>query len=352
MALQRRGALAGLAVLMTGLLAKVSELPARAADGEPLLLGRGNRADSGTQLDKSAVADGTALVVTNARGAAIQGLGEGDGPANAGVTGFGSGILGYGVVGQGPGVGVLGQAEGFSATAGVMGSGGRVFGVAGVSTDSPGVFARGSDGLLAIATHSGGNGVVGQGNAGGAGVLGRASQSPNPETYGVFSEGRFGASGPITALIGGTVAFDMASLDSLIVDVGSATLQRGRATVPLAPDFAPLIDTSNYQVFVSPYGPTRGLFVSRRTPTSFEVEATGDNRGESDNDHGSGKRGDDGDRGRDADIAFAYQVVGKRKDVSVSRPAVASVTAQPKASRSPNVPNTPEPLPRPRRGDR
>jgi hypothetical protein len=58
---------------MAGLLAKASALPARAADGEPLLLGRGNQADSRTQLDKSAVTDDTALVVTNANGGGIEG---------------------------------------------------------------------------------------------------------------------------------------------------------------------------------------------------------------------------------------------------------------------------------------
>lgn len=63
---------------------------------------------------------------------------RGDQPANAGVTGFGDGVLGYGVVGQGTGVGVFGQMEGFSGDAAVMGSGGRGFGVIGTSTDSAG----------------------------------------------------------------------------------------------------------------------------------------------------------------------------------------------------------------------
>lgn len=186
--------------------------------------------------------------------------------------------------------------------------------------------------MLGFATHSGGNGVFGQGGEAGAGVFGQAS-SDLPNTYGIFSSGRFGATGPITALIRGTVVYDLASLDSLIVDVGSATLQRGRATVTLAPDFAALIDTSTYQVFVSPYGPTRGLFVRQRTPTSFEVQ--GSNAG-----------------AREGDIAFAYRVVGKRTDVSVSRPAVASVDAQPKASRAPKLPDVPEPLRPPGRRDR
>jgi hypothetical protein len=179
-----------------------------------------------------------------------------------------------------------------------------------------------------FARESFGNGVFGAGAAAGAGVFGQAEGS-TPNTYGVFSAGRFGATGPITALIRGTdgvqrVAFDMASPDGWLVDIGSATLQRGHATVPLAPDLAPLIDTSDYQVFLTPYGPTRGLFVSQRTPTGFEVQASNEGGG------------------RDADIAFAYQVVGKRKDISVSRPSVAPADAQPTPPKRPDMPKMPE----------
>jgi hypothetical protein len=314
--LQRRGALAGFAVVLAGLMAKVSELPARAADGQPLLLGRSNQADSPTQLDRTSTVnnDGAALVVTNSTGPAIQGSGVGDNPINAGVTGFGEGVLSYGVHGVGGAIGVFGETNSPNGDAGVLGSG-RNSGVTGRSPNGTGVIGSGSNGIFGVANTSGGNGVVGQGAPGGAGVFGQAGQGPQPDTYGVFSAGRFGATGPITALIPSTdgvqrVVFDTAGPDSLIIDIGSATLDlHGHATVPLAPDFAALIDTSTYQVFVTPYAESEGLFVGRRTPTSFDVASH----------HG----------GREANIAFGWQVVGKRKDIAVSRPVTAEVQPTP-----------------------
>jgi hypothetical protein len=130
------------------------------------------------------------------------------------------------------------------------------------------------------------------------------------------------------------VVFDTAGPDSLIIDIGSATLDlHGHATVPLAPDFAALIDTSNYQVFVTPYAESEGLFVGRRTPTSFDVASH----------HG----------GREANIAFGFQVLGKRKDITVSRAsAAATAVTQPKAPKPPESREVPPPAEPPRRRDR
>jgi hypothetical protein len=121
------------------------------------------------------------------------------------------------------------------------------------------------------------------------------------------------------------------SPDAWLVDLGTATLQRGRATVPLAPDFAPLIDTSSYLVFVTPYGPTRGLFVSQRTPTSFEVQATNEGGG------------------REGDVAFAFQVIARRKDISVSRASPPPANVEPRPPSHPDMPDMPKFEPHDRR---
>jgi hypothetical protein len=297
-----------LSVVLVGLLAKASELPVRAADGGTFLLGRRNQADSRTQLDKSGAANDVALVVTNASGGGILGTTLDTNQDSAGVRG------------EGGGVGVLGDASGLSGLAGVLGSG-HNSGVMGTSTDGTGVVGQGSIGVSGFANTATGNGVFGQGALAGAGVFGQA-QSDAPNTYGVFSNGRFGATGPITALIGERVVFALASPDSWIIDVGSATLDlHGHATVPLAPDFAALIDTSTYQVFVTPYGESEGLFVGRRTPTSFDVASH----------HG----------GREANIAFGWQVIGKRKDIVASRSATAPAQLQPATPKKPEIPTPP-----------
>jgi hypothetical protein len=306
--LRRRGALAGLSVVLAGLVAKASELPVRAADGGNFLLGRGNQADSRTQLDKSGAVNDVALVVTNASGGGIQGTSESTDATIAGVRG------------EGVTVGVFGETISPSGIAGVMGNG-RATGVTGTSTDGTGVEGHGSTGVSGFANTGGGIGVFGQGVLAGVGVLGQAGAS-TPNSYGVFSNGRFGATGPITALIGERVVFALASPDSWIIDVGSATLDpHGRATVPLAPDFAALIDTSTYQVFVTPYAESEGLFVGRRTPTSFDVASH----------HG----------GREANIAFGFQVVGKRKDIAVSRPVTTTPPAAPAPPKKPDIPGMP-----------
>src|SRR5437870_2338506 len=88
-AMPRRGLIAGAAALAALVLTKATERPARAADGDALVLG--NTAGAGpqtasntTEIDKDAAVAGQALVVTNANGGGISGTGVHD----AGVSGF------------------------------------------------------------------------------------------------------------------------------------------------------------------------------------------------------------------------------------------------------------------------
>jgi hypothetical protein len=61
-----------------------------------------------------------------------------------------------------------------------------------------------------------------------------------------------------------------------VEDVGSAQLVRGTASVALASDFKQTIDgSSQYMVFLTPYGDTHGLYVSQRGPQGFVVRENG-----------------------------------------------------------------------------
>ena len=69
---------------------------------------------------------------------------------------------------------------------------------------------------------------------------------------------------------------------------------RGRATVKLDADFAKVITRGDYQVFVTPEGDCRGLYVRRKRAASFEVRELA---------------------GGKSNAAFSYRIVGRRKDI-------------------------------------
>jgi hypothetical protein len=53
-------------------------------------------------------------------------------------------------------------------------------------------------------------------------------------------------------------------------EVGEVELIGGWAEIPLGVEFAALVDTSDYQVFVTSYDAVL-VFVQNRTPTGFEI---------------------------------------------------------------------------------
>jgi len=88
------------------------------------------------------------------------------------------------------------------------------------------------------------------------------------------------------------ILFSMASPEAWFEDLGTATLVDGRAVVTIRPDFASTVNLNvDYHVFLTPLGDCRGLYVARKTPTSFEVRELGGGR---------------------SNIAFDYRIVAKR----------------------------------------
>jgi hypothetical protein len=64
------------------------------------------------------------------------------------------------------------------------------------------------------------------------------------------------------------------------------------------PGFAALVELKGYHVFLTPYGDCKGMFVTKRAATGFQVC---------------------GQQGGSSNVSFSYRVVAKRKDVVAHR---------------------------------
>jgi hypothetical protein len=116
------------------------------------------------------------------------------------------------------------------------------------------------------------------------------------------------------------LTYCLESPDSWFEDFGRARLRRGRTTVQLDPDFAAIVRTDDFHVFLSPEGETEGLYVSDRSATGFEVREQ---------------------RGGSSDAAFSYRVVARRRDIDASRLAVFDLPDIPAAPAEPEAPLPP-----------
>jgi hypothetical protein len=96
-------------------------------------------------------------------------------------------------------------------------------------------------------------------------------------------------------------------------DFGSGQLSNGVATIELEPTFAETVNLNvDYHVFLTPNGNSGGLYISSKTPTSFEVRESGSGR---------------------STIAFDYRIVARRKGYETVR--LADKTKEMHQSRSP-----------------
>lgn len=163
-----------------------------------------------------------------------------------------------------------------------------------------------------------------------------------PDGTGVHCTGNFVATGSKSAAVAHPdgshrLLYCMESPESWFEDFGSAALAGGRASVNLDPDFAAVVHTTDYRLFLTPEGDSRGLYVSGKSAAGFTVSEQ---------------------QGGTSSLAFSYRVVARRKDVAagrlakfslpaVARPsdasAAASAAAAPgaapgKAAKSPDLP--------------
>jgi len=104
------------------------------------------------------------------------------------------------------------------------------------------------------------------------------------------------------------LTYSSQSASATIEDVGTARLSDGAANVQISPDFASVMDRQWYYVFLTPLGDTRGLYVSVKTPSGFQVRET--------------------ERGRDS-LEFDYRIVAHPLGAGTDRlPAAPSTRRQ------------------------
>jgi len=178
----------------------------------------------------------------------------------------GTGLLaqsknGIGVQAAAPGMGLY--ADSASSTGTLLGSSASGAGVEGSSSSSSGIVGTGSS--SAIAAYSDTNLFVG-------------TDTSNDTVFYVDSQTNMYYTGVLEMEIGLTkskqraVAYAEAATTPTIEHSGTAHLVNGATRVSLDPSFARLIGFhDSYRVFVTPDGPTRGLFVTDKSASGFVV---------------------------------------------------------------------------------
>ena len=203
----------------------------------------------------------------------------------------------FGEVASPSGAGVYGQNQATQSTTGsqsVYGAG--VWGDAGTSgftgvlgtadTGSAGYFVGGGNvTLYAVDTVSGAFPFIASGTSG---------------FCSFDSAGNISCTGSKNAIVpidGGRRTVALSAIESpknWFEDFGSEKLSNGIAVIVLEPQFAQTVNTEqNYHVYLTPNGDCKGLYISQKTPTSFEVRELG---------------------GGTSNIAFDYRIVALRKN--------------------------------------
>jgi hypothetical protein len=259
---------------------------------------------------------GTGVVgeATNTSGTSIgvYGLTDSNDATSSGVAGYnnsfggGPGVYGYS---NGGGVGVYGafvqpssiSSTFFSGFAGMWGDGGPQadggsYGVMGtIDSGIAGLFANNSgvdEALEALNYNSNGFPLA-------------VYNMYHSSFCTVDSAGDLNCSGTKNAIVpldGGARKVAMSAIEApqnWFEDAGSAKLTNGSAVVALDPDYMQTVNTEKeYQVFLTPYGDCKGLYVTNRTARSFEVHELG---------------------GGTASLSFGYRIMALRKKYETVR---------------------------------
>jgi hypothetical protein len=222
-------------------------------------------------------------------------------------TGSGTGVKGFAAGDSG--VGVYGVLVGPSITG--ADSTAAVWGDSSVQ-NATAVLASADDGTAVIAeNNSSGNPsmvVVNNSNNGGGIFL---AEGTFPHQCSINVNADLSCTGTVTGAIAVSPSSRVAlsaieSPENWFEDFGSAQLTKGSAIVQLESLFAQTVNTDiDYHVFLTPNGDCKGLYVSQKSPTSFEVHELG---------------------GGSSSIFFDYRIVAKRKGYENIR--LADVTKQ------------------------
>ena len=254
-------------------------------------------------------APGLGVVGVGAPGDGVRGVASGATPSGHGVAGttFSSSAGHTGVLGEANlgGIGVVGQSQsgsgigvrGRGSNQAVRGDGGN-FGVVGVG---------GVAGVWGGNSTTGGIGVVGVSGPTSGGITPWAGRFDGPvQVNGRLSVngGLFVTGSPKSSVVphpdgSQRVMHTVEAPESWFEDVGRAPLRQGVARVEVDPDFAAVSRLGDdYHVFLTPEGPSNGLYVTDRSSTGFEVREQGEGTSE---------------------ISFSYRIMSKRTDVRAGR---------------------------------
>jgi hypothetical protein len=217
---------------------------------------------------------------------------------------FGAGVVGVDSAGSAGGYGVYGQLGTVSSTGSLGGAVAGLWGDGGTGSANLGVgiFATTDNGYAGIIENNSSSGystlVVGALNSASFPFL--AFNTPNKSSCNIDNNGNLNCTGSKNAVVpidGGTHKVALSAIESpqnWFEDFGSARLTDGAAVVAIDPQFAQTVNTqTDYMVIPVPNGDCKGLYVTNKTPTSFEVRELG---------------------GGTSNIRFDYRIVVLRKD--------------------------------------
>jgi len=109
-------------------------------------------------------------------------------------------------------------------------------------------------------------------------------------------------------------------------DFGEAKLVGGKAEVKLDPDFAAVVHSDGYRVFLTAEGDSKGLYMAGKSSAGFEVRES---------------------QGGTSSLGFSYRVVAKRKDITGQRLAkvklpepIKELRKPPEPPKAPELPET------------
>jgi len=248
------------------------------------------------------VANEPAFTVRNGPATIPTTSGEGDGIL--GISETGSGIRGRGpeaVTGEGLSIGVIGDTAAGTGVYGYGGAGvvgeGENFGTYGDTFDGIGVYGGSANGNGVLGHSSttvgvrgeGATGVEGEGRE--IGVFGRSGANGWAGVFfdGLFVRGDSTVQGSLLVtkdflVLGankhmvmphpdGTdrLLYCLEGAEAWLEDFGTAQLSAGRARVDLEDDYAALVETDEYHIFLSPEGDSNGLYVAAKDSRGFEV---------------------------------------------------------------------------------
>jgi hypothetical protein len=323
-------AAAGVAALAASRPEQASANTASYSDNQTTPVLKATNAGSGPGVDGENSSTGPGVYGNNSANPGAPGV-WGNSPNFLGVSGVGD----VGCYGRGTDTGVWGEGAVTGVASTNSGWGGyfkgSVIGAIGEinssTNDRPALLGRNlgnGPGILGTSSGQGSIGIGGGSDVGvgfwgtasstGVGVLaasvsgtGLWAQSQN-YFAGVFSgpvlvQGSLSVTGAKSAAVRNSSGrlvrlYSVESPESWFEDLGTGQLNNGNATVALEPQFASLVKTDQYHIFLTPRGALKGtLYADNIGPDSFTVH----------------------DSGGASSVAFDYRIVAKRGDITGAR---------------------------------